>query len=63
MDVDVKREIVAVITLAPESVAGGVPIFLAKDKEERDQLASSLSVILRGAVHDLNNGTLVLVKH
>lgn len=63
MDIDVKREIVAVITLEPDRVAGGVPIFVVRDESEREKLSATLSVILRGAVHDLGNGTFILVKH
>lgn len=63
MEVDVKREIVAVVTVAPERVLGSVPTFLAQDETERDRLASTLAVILRAAVHDLGNGAYVLVKH
>lgn len=63
MEVDVKREIVAIVTVAPERILGGVPTFLAQDDEERNRLASTLAVILRAAVHDLGNGAYILVKH
>ncbi len=63
MEVDIKREIVAVVTVAPDRVVGAVPTFLAADDAERERIASSLAVILRAAVHDLGNGAYVLVKH
>lgn len=63
MEVDVKRQIAAVITCHPENVGGSPPIFIARTDDERDRIAASLAVILQGAVHDLGNGTLVIVKH
>lgn len=63
MEVDVKREIVAVVTLNADVVRGSAPTFIANDHEEREKIATSLSVILQGAIHDLGNGALVVVKH
>ena len=36
MEVDVKREIVAVVTLAPETIAGAVPWRLSRDCSDND---------------------------
>ena len=43
MEVDIKREIVAVVTVAPDRVVGAVPTFLAADDAERERIASSLA--------------------
>ncbi|HHU61303.1 MAG: hypothetical protein QM401_11985 [Bacillota bacterium] len=55
--------ILAIITLGRDKVASGVPIFYAKDQEEQDNLCLLLSRILGAAVHDLQNGVKVIVKH
>lgn len=53
----------AVITLNPEMVAGGAPIFIARNEEEQKRIALILSRVLKGMVHDLENGTYIIVKH
>lgn len=55
--------IVAVITADKETVAGGAPIFIARTKEEQEQIAFSLEKIMDAAVHDLKNGLLIVVDH
>jgi len=42
---------------------GGTPVFLTADEAEQQKLATTLSRILQAAVHDLENGLLILVKH
>jgi hypothetical protein len=55
--------ILAVVTLRPESVGGAVPVFYAREESEREKLATYLSRILDAMVHDLENGTYILVRH
>lgn len=57
--------ILAVVTLQDkkDTVGGGVPIFYARDEEDREKTSLFLSKVLRGMVHDLENGTYVIVKH
>lgn len=55
--------ILAVITADRAKVGGGVPIFYAQDQENLSQLALILSQVLGAAVHDLQNGVLVIVRH
>ncbi|OPY58929.1 MAG: hypothetical protein A4E55_00535 [Pelotomaculum sp. PtaU1.Bin035] len=55
--------ILAVITLQMEKVSGGAPIFFARDEEEQEKIALYLSKILDAMVHDLENGTYVVVRH
>lgn len=55
--------ILAVITSDREMVAGGAPIFIAKTKEEQEQVAFRLEKIMDASVHDLKNGLLIVVDH
>ncbi|HLR67352.1 capping complex subunit for YIEGIA [Virgibacillus alimentarius] len=56
-------EIVAVVTLNPDQISGGVPIFVAENKEEREKVAFSLEKIMDASAHDLVNGSIILVDH
>lgn len=55
--------ILAVITLAMDKVSGGAPIFFARDEEEQEKIARYISKILDSTVHDLENGTYIVVRH
>jgi len=55
--------ILAVITLNMEEVSGGTPIFFARDEEKQEKIARYLSKILDATVHDLDNGTYIVVRH
>lgn len=55
--------ILAVITLHMDKVSGGAPIFFARDEEEQEKIARYLSKILDAMVHDLENGTYIVVRH
>ena len=63
MKVEAAKEILAIITTRKEIVGGGAPIFLAKDEKELEKLAVYLGRIFASAIHDLDNGVYVLVKH
>jgi len=56
-------KIVAVVTTNPDNISGGVPIFIAKNKEERGKVAFSLEKIMDASAHDLLNGAIILVDH
>ena len=61
---DINRgAILAAITLDPELVREGTPIFLARSREEQERIAIYLSRILPGGVHDLENGVMIIVRH
>jgi hypothetical protein len=60
---EITQTILAVVTIKEDIVAGGAPIFYAKDQEEQERLALYLSRILKAMVHDLENGVYILVKH
>ncbi|SEB64804.1 hypothetical protein [Paenibacillus sp. GP183] len=56
-------QIVAVVTMNKDKVGGGAPIFIVSDEEERQKVALTLEKILDCIAQDLNNGTMILVKH
>ncbi|MCR4430079.1 MAG: hypothetical protein NUV45_03560 [Tepidanaerobacteraceae bacterium] len=62
-NIGIKEAILAVITLNEHQPASGVPVFYAKDERERDKIALYLSKILSAMVHDLENGTYIIVRH
>ena len=56
-------KIVAVVSTNSDNVSGGVPIFIAKNEEERGKVAFSLEKIMDASAHDLLNGSIILVDH
>ncbi|XEC92765.1 hypothetical protein AB6A23_15330 [Paenibacillus tarimensis] len=56
-------DIVAVVTVNRGQVGGGAPIFIEETKEKLEETAFLLEKILDAAVHDLKNGTYILVNH
>ncbi|MGE5576031.1 MAG: capping complex subunit for YIEGIA [Syntrophothermus sp.] len=63
MESPFKEEIMAVITTDKNLAGGDVPIFYARDQAEKEQIALSLSRILRAMVHELATGVYVIVRH
>lgn len=57
------KRILAVVTTEPTKVGGGAPIFYASNTEEMTQVALLIAKVLGAAVHDLQNGVLVVVRH
>lgn len=51
----------AVVTLRPDSIRGGVPAFIANNEQEQMELAGELGRIMRGDVFRLKNGTIILL--
>ncbi len=61
---ELNKYILAVVALEPKKVGGcGAPIFYAENREEQDKMALALARITEGIVHDLENGTYIIVKH
>ncbi|RJE90024.1 hypothetical protein D3P07_07345 [Paenibacillus sp. 1011MAR3C5] len=56
-------DIVAVVTVHPDEVRGGAPIFIAADAKKLEEIAFLLEKILDASAHDLKNGTIILVDH
>ncbi|MGI6082563.1 MAG: capping complex subunit for YIEGIA [Limnochordia bacterium] len=63
MDVDLKRSIMAVVTMHSDRVSGGAPIFLARDQTELEAMAAAIARVMAGMVHEVSEGTLMIVKH
>lgn len=62
MEISVTKVIMAAVTTAGENVSG-VPVFYAKNQEEQEWIAKTLSRVLEAIAHDLGNGTYILVRH
>ncbi|KXG78459.1 hypothetical protein AN618_02140 [Fervidicola ferrireducens] len=62
-NIGLSEVILAIVTVDGTQPASGVPVFYAKDEEEREKIALNLARILSGMVHDLENGTYVIVRH
>ncbi|WP_304541530.1 capping complex subunit for YIEGIA [Desulforamulus aquiferis] len=54
--------LVLAITINEDSVGGDMPIIFAKDEEDMQQLARHVANIMHATVHDLGNGTLLIVQ-
>jgi hypothetical protein len=55
-------KIVAMVTLHKEKVGGGAPMFFAESSEEMQQTAFLLEKILDASVHDMKNGSMIVVE-
>lgn len=56
-------EILAVVSMESTKVGGGAPIFYAQDQDQLFKLAALLASALNAAVHDLQNGALIIIRH
>ncbi|QXM05837.1 capping complex subunit for YIEGIA [Crassaminicella indica] len=64
MDFGIKDNIIAIITTDRSMVSTTtVPVFYAKTEEQKEKIALLVSKITMGMVHDLENGSYVIVKH
>ena len=64
MEFGITHLIIAIITTNREVVSGGTaPIFYVKDEEEKEKTALLVSKTTMGMVHDIGNGTYIIVKH
>ncbi|ABR49011.1 conserved hypothetical protein [Alkaliphilus metalliredigens QYMF] len=64
MEFGLKEFIIAVITTNKEMVSSAmVPVFYARDEEHKERLALLISKTTTGMVHDLEDGTYIIVKH
>ncbi|MFD0586885.1 hypothetical protein ACFQZE_02630 [Paenibacillus sp. GCM10027627] len=55
--------IVAVVSIHPDEVTGGAPIFIAKNETKLEEISFLLEKIMDASAHDLKNGTIVIVSH
>lgn len=63
MQITMAETILAAVTLNENSVGGNIPVFFVSDDNEQTKIANTLANILKGMVHDLENGTYIIVKH
>jgi len=56
-------QILAIVTTNRERVGGSAPIFYVDNQEELEKVATYLSRIFMAAIHDLDHGVYILVKH
>jgi hypothetical protein len=57
------KSILAIISIEREKIAGGAPIFIVDSLEDQQATAFKLEKILDATAHDLQNGTMIIVKH
>ncbi|MCL5935125.1 MAG: capping complex subunit for YIEGIA [Bacillota bacterium] len=57
-----KGTIMAAVTINTDYITGDLPIVIARDEDEREKLARHLANVLQSTVHDLGNGTYLLVQ-
>lgn len=55
--------LVCVVTGNRNFVAGGIPVFVHDDEQERQRLALYIAKITQGMVHDLEGGTYIVARH
>ncbi|MGI6038555.1 MAG: capping complex subunit for YIEGIA [Limnochordia bacterium] len=61
---EIGKRILAAITEDPRKVSGGgVPIFHVDSPEEKERIALYMARITEGVIHDIGNGTYILVAH
>lgn len=53
----------AVVTTKRDKVAGGAPIFIVEDYDRMQKTAFLLEKILDAMAHELNEETMLIVKH
>lgn len=64
MNVSLTHAILAVVTSDDGPVeSGGAVVFRIRDEKERLRVAQYIGTITLGTVHDLRNGTYIVVKH
>lgn len=62
MEVAIRKVILAAVTTQEQQIHG-VPVFYARNEEEKEFIAMTLSRVLEAVAHDMGNGLYILVKH
>lgn len=63
MDKPGKVKIAAIVTQNQSLISGGgVPVFIAHNREELQKLSSSLERILDSSAHEINQQTIIIVS-
>lgn len=63
LKMELTSAVLAVIAQDPQIVSGGAPIFIASSQAEQEKIALYLSKILKGMIHELGNGVMIIVNH
>ncbi|WP_053956915.1 capping complex subunit for YIEGIA [Inediibacterium massiliense] len=64
MDFGIKDNIVAIVTTDKNMISTTtVPVFYANSQEQQEKTALLVAKVTMGMVHDLENGSYVIVKH
>lgn len=63
MKISASREILAIVTATKNKVGGSAPIFYVEDDQELEKVSLYLARIFMAAIHDLDNGVYILVRH
>ncbi len=57
-------QMIAIVTTARENLqGGGVPVFVVKSPEALQMISSTLENTLGASVHELDQQTMIIVKH
>jgi hypothetical protein len=55
-------EIVAVITMKPETIlGGGAPVFIVQDNKELQKTSLTIEKVMDASAHEINTDTIVIV--
>lgn len=64
MNVDITHAILAIVAGHDAPIEpGAAPLFRVRDEKERERIAKYIGAITLGTVHDLRDGTYIVVKH
>ncbi|SHK39392.1 capping complex subunit for YIEGIA [Paramaledivibacter caminithermalis] len=63
MDLGIKENIIALVSLNRNITSASVPIFFVDNEEKQEETALLIAKITMGMVHDLRNGVYAIVKH
>ncbi len=63
MDIGIKDNIIAIVTLNKKVSSATAPIFYVDSEEEQEETALLIAKVTMAMVHDLRNGVYVIVKH
>ncbi|HEY8426351.1 MAG TPA: hypothetical protein VIK73_10120 [Limnochordales bacterium] len=55
--------ILAIVTTDPDYRATGAPVFYARDRDDLERIVLYLSRVTLGSAHEIQPGTLVIMRH
>ncbi len=63
MDIGIKENIIALVSLNKNVSSSSAPIFFVDSEEKQEETALLIAKITMGMVHDLRNGVYAIVRH